>query len=147
MSTTVAGTKLGISAGHPATEDEDGYGDLTFTVIKGIEKIGTFGADIAEVVFQPLDGDEEVHKGPASNGTLQPSLAVDDADAGQTLLRTAAARGNNALYSFEITLPSGRKRWTQGRAFGFPETVEGAATVFMAAPKIRLSNAVVKSAA
>ncbi|WP_347271799.1 hypothetical protein [Rhizorhabdus histidinilytica] len=146
-STTVAGTKLAISAAAPATEDSAGYGALTYTVVKGIEKIGAIGATIAEITFQPLDGPEEVHKGPPSYGSLQPSLAVDDADAGQTLLRTASEPGNNALYSVKVTLPSGAIRYSQGRVFGFPETIDTATTLLMANPTIRLSKKVVPVAA
>lgn len=146
-STTVAGTKLAISAALPATEDAAGYAALTYTVVKGIEKIGGVGATIAEINFQPLDGPEETHKGPPNYGALAPSLAVDDEDAGQTLLRTAAEPGNNALYSVQITLPSGAKRFSQGRVFGFPETIDTATTLLMANPSIRLSKKVIKAPA
>lgn len=146
-SITSAGSKLAISAAAPATEDAAGYGALTYTVIGGIEKIGTIGATIDKVEFQPLDGPKEKHKGPVDYGSLQPSLAIDADDAGQTLFRTAAAPGNNALYSVQVTLPDGSKRWSQGRAFGFPETIDGAGSIIMAAPVIELSKKVINGAA
>lgn len=89
-SSTAAGTTLAISAAKPATEDAAGYAALTYTTIGGIEKIGAIGAIAAKVEFKPLSGAVEKHKGSKDYGSLQPSLAHDDADAGQTLVRTAA---------------------------------------------------------
>ena len=146
-STTVAGTTLAISAAHPATEDDDGYDALTYTVVGGVEKIGTIGATVAKVDFQPLNGPLEKHKGPVDYGSLQPTMAVDESDAGQTLLRTASAPTNHALYSVKVVLPSGAIRYSQGRVFGFPEDIQAAGSILMANPTIELSRPVVKVAA
>jgi hypothetical protein len=144
-STTAAGTKIGISAAAPATEDATGYAALTFTNIGGVEQIGAIGATTNKVEFQPLDGPKEKHKGSTDYGSLAPSIAHDEEDAGQTLLRTAANPANNALYSYEITYPSGEKRWSQGRVFGYPENVGNADSIIMANPTIEFSKKVVKS--
>lgn len=145
MSTTAAGTTIGISAALPTTEDVTGYFALTFTKIGKVEQIGTIGATTNKVEFQPLDGPKEKHKGSTDYGSLQPSMAYDEDDAGQVLLRTAAEPDNNALYSIEVTYPTGEKRWSQGRAFGFPENVGNADSIVMANPTIELSKKVVKS--
>ncbi|SHL96706.1 hypothetical protein SAMN05518668_104365 [Sphingobium sp. YR657] len=145
-STTAAGTKIAISAAAPATEDAAGYAALTYTAIGGVEQIGAFGASTNKVEFQPLDGAKEKHKGSTDYGSLQPSMALDNNDAGQTLLRTAAEPDNNALYSFKITYPTGEKRYSQGRVFGFPENVGNADSVIMANPTIEFSKKVIKSA-
>lgn len=145
-STTAAGTKIAISAAAPATEDAAGYAALTYTSIGGVEQIGAFGASTNKVEFQPLDGAKEKHKGSTDYGSLQPSMALDNNDAGQTLLRTAAEPDNNALYSFKITYPTGEKRYSQGRVFGFPENVGNADSVIMANPTIEFSKKVIKSA-
>ncbi|WP_312313165.1 hypothetical protein [Sphingobium yanoikuyae] len=144
-STTAAGTKIAISAAAPATEDAAGYAALTYTTIGGVEQIGTLGASTNKVEFQPLDGAKEKHKGSTDYGSLQPSMALDNNDAGQTLLRTAAEPDNNALYSFKITYPTGEKRYSQGRVFGFPENVGNADSVIMANPTIEFSKKVIKS--
>ena len=144
MSTTAAGTKLAISAGKPETEDAAGYAALTYATIGDIEKIGAIGAVTNKVEFQPLDGPKQKHKGSTDYGGLQPSLAHDDADAGQTLLRTAAEPTNNAKYSFKVTFPDGAIRYFQGRAFGYPETVDGADTIIMANPTVEIDTKVVK---
>lgn len=143
-STTAAGSTLAISAGDPATEDEDGYDALTFTEIGGIEKIGGIGSVFAKVEFQPLKGPKQKHKGSVDYGSLNPTLAHDDDDAGQTLLRTAADDATSALYSFEATYPSGAKRYFQGRVFGYPENIDGADTIVMAAPTIEICTKIVK---
>lgn len=142
--TTGYGTTIGISAGAPATFDAAGYAALTFTTVGGVEKIGTFGASVQKIEFQPLAGAKQKHKGPADYGTLSPSMAYDPTDAGQTLLRTACAPGNNALYSVKITLPDGGVRYAQVRGFGYPETVDGATSMVMAAPTLEINTAVVK---
>lgn len=143
-STTVAGTALAISAGIPATQNEAGYSALTYTEIGGIEKIGSIGAVTNKVEFQPLRGAKQKHKGSTDYGSLQPSIAHDKADAGQTLLRTASAPDNHALYAFKATYPNGDVRYWQGRVFGYPEMVDGADTILMANPTIEIDTAVIK---
>lgn len=146
-SSTAAGTELAMSAGVPATQDAAGYTALTFTVIGNVEKIGTIGATTNKVEFTPLIGGKKKFKGSTDYGSLAPSLAHDDADAGQTLLRTAAAPTNIALYAYRVTYPTGAIRYFQGRVFGYPETVDGADTILMANPTIEIDTAIVKVAA
>lgn len=146
-STTAAGSALAISAAAPATQDATGFAALTHTEIGQIEKIGTIGAVFAKVEFQPLKGAKQKHKGSVDYGSLQPSLAHDDADAGQTLLRTAADDASSKLYSFKVTYPDGAIRYFQGRVFGYPETVDGTDTILMAAPTIEINTKPVKVAA
>lgn len=144
--TTAAGSALAISAGTPATQDQSGYAALTYTEIGQIEKIGTVGATFNKVEFQPLKGPKQKHKGSPDYGTLSPSLAHDDADAGQTLLRTAADDTTSKLYAFKVTYPNGAIRYFQGRVFGYPETADGADTILMAAPTIEIDTKPVKVA-
>lgn len=146
-STTAAGSKLAISAGTPATDNAAGYAALTYTNVKGIESIGTFGSTFEVVNFQPLDGPLEKHKGPANNGSLNPRYAIDTTDAGQTLLRTAGDDASSKLYAFQITLPDGAKRQFGGRVFGNPENVEGAASILTGSPAIEISTPIYKVAA
>lgn len=144
-SITAAGTALAISAAAPATEDATGYAALTYTEIGQIEKIGAIGSSFAKVEFQPLKGPKQKHKGSVDYGSLQPSLAHDDEDAGQTILRTAA--GSNNLYSFKVTYPDGAVRYFQGRVFGYPENTEGADSIIMATPTVEIDTIIVKVAA
>lgn len=146
-STTAAGSALAISAGIPATNDAAGYAALTYTEIGQIEKIGAIGAVFAKVEFQPLKGAKQKHKGSVDYGSLSPTLAHDDSDAGQTLLRTAAANATSTLYSFKVTYPDNAIRYFQGRVFGYPETTDGADSILTAAPTIEISTSIIKVAA
>ena len=145
-SQTAAGSTLAISAGLPSTQDAAGYAALTYTEIGGIEKIGTFGASFAKVEFQPLKGGKQKHKGSPDYGALQPSMALDDGDAGQTLMKVAA-EDQTGQYAFRVTLADGSKRYFQGRNFGMPETVDGADSVVMANPTIEINTKPIKVAA
>ena len=91
MKSTAAGTKLAISAASPATFDAAGYAALTYTEVGDVSNLGAFGANFAKVEFQPLNGGKLKLKGSIDYGTLNPTIALDPTDAGQTLLRTAAA--------------------------------------------------------
>lgn len=144
MTITAAGSTLAISAAAPATQDAAGYAALTYTVIGGVEKIGTIGATFAKVEFQPLNGPKEKLKGSADYGSLQPSMAHNETDAGQVLLRTAADDTANALYSVKVTYQDGSKRYFQGRVFGYPENTDGADTVLMGNPTIEVCTKVVR---
>lgn len=141
-SITAAGTALAISVAAPATQDAAGYGALTYTEIGSIDKIGSIGAVFAKVDFQPLKGAKQKHKGSVDYGSLNPSLAHDDADAGQIILRASAVSNN--LYSFKVTFPDGAIRYFQGRTFGYPEDIQGADSIIMANPTVEINTAVVK---
>ncbi|TCP36550.1 hypothetical protein EV292_10146 [Sphingomonas sp. BK235] len=131
VATTAAGTALAISAGTPAAQTAAAFAALTFTEIGGIDKIGTIGPTFGKVEFQPLKGPKDKLKGSPDYGTLQPSAAYDESDAGQTLLRTAAEDETNKLYAFKVTYPNGTIRFCQGRVFAAPESVDGAESVLM----------------
>jgi len=144
VSTTSAGTTIGISAAVPASHDPAGFAALTFTTISGIESIPAFGATVAVNSFQPLNGPQDKHKGPVNYGSLQLPYAHDKADAGQTLLRTSAEPTNNALYAFVVTFPNGDKRYFRGRTFGAPETVGSATNVLMGNATVEITTPIVK---
>lgn len=146
MTQTAAGSTLAISAAAPATQDAAGYAALTYTTVGGVEKLGTIGASFAKVEFQPLNGPKEKLKGSADYGSLQPSMAHNETDAGQILLRTAADDVANALYSVKVTYQDGSKRYFQGRVFGYPENTDGADTVLMGNPTIEVCTKVVRVA-
>jgi len=145
-STTAAGSALAISAAAPASQDATGFAALTFTEIGSIEKIGTIGASFAKVEFTPLKGPKDKHKGSVDYGSLQPSMAYDTADAGQTLMRTASDDGTSKLYSFLCTLPNGEKNYFQGRVFGMPLNIDGADSVVMVNPTVEVCTKPVKVA-
>jgi hypothetical protein len=71
-------------------------------------------------------------------------MAHNKDDAGQTLLRTACEPGNNDLYAFCVTYPTGDKRYFQARGFGYPENVGNADSILMANPTIEINSKIVK---
>jgi len=146
-SQTAAGTTLAISAASPATQDAAGFNALSFIEIGQVEKIGAIGASFAKVEFQPLKGPKQKYKGSADYGTLQPSIALDSADAGQTLLQTSGDDESQKLYAFRVVYQDGAKRFFQGRTFGMPENGDGADSMLMATPSIEICTKIVKVAA
>jgi hypothetical protein len=146
-SQTAAGSTLAISVASPATNDATGFAALTMTEIGNVEKIGTIGTTFAKVEFQPLKGGKQKYKGSPDYGALQPSVALDSADAGQNILQTSGDDESQKLYSFKVTYQDGSKRYFQGRTFGMPETVDGADSMLMAAPTIEICTKPVKVAA
>jgi len=146
-STTSAGSTLAITATAPATFDEAGFEAATFTEVGGPDKIGGLGAVFAKVEFQPLKGPKDKHKGSRDNGSLTPSIAFDEEDAGQILLQTASDDKTSKIYYFEVTYPTGAKRWFGGRVFGMPEVVDGADTIIMANPTIEIVTDIVRKGA
>ena len=143
-STTAAGTQIALTAALPETEDAAGYADLTFTIIRNVESLPAFGPTSRSTEFQPLDGVKQTHKGAVDFGTMQVPMAYDEDDAGQILLRTAAEPGNNALYAFMVTYPTGAKRYFQGRVMGYPEEPGSATTVIKSTVTIAINTKVVK---
>lgn len=143
-STTAAGTGLAISAGIPASQNAAGYSALSYTEVGNVEQLGGFGATTEVVSFQPLKGAQQKHKGPTNYGALNPTIALDDADAGQALLAAAAAPDNRALYATRVTKPDGSLRYFQVRVFGMPETIGAANSMITAAPVLEINTPVVK---
>lgn len=146
-SQTAAGTTLAISAAAPATQDKAGFAALSFLVVGQVEKLGTFGTSFAKVEFQPLKGGKQKYKGSPDYGALQPTIALDSADAGQALMQTAGDDETQKLYSFAVTYQDGAMRYFQGRVFGMPETADGADTMLTAAPALEICTKPVKVAA
>ena len=143
-STAAAGSTLAISAAAPAAQDAAGYGALVLTEVGQVEKIGAIGATSAKVAFQPVKGAKQKYKGSKDYGALQPSFAIDGADAGQALMQVAADDESQKLYTFRVTYPDGAKRYFQGRNFGQPENGDGADSMLMATPTIEICTKVVR---
>lgn len=146
-STTAAGTGLAISAGIPASQSAGGYAALSYTEVGNVEQLGGFGPTTEVTSFQPLKGAQQKHKGPTNFGALNPTIALDDADAGQALLAAAAAPDNRALYAVRVTKPDGSLRYFQVRVFGMPETIGAANSMITAAPVLEINTPVIKVAA
>lgn len=119
---TSAGTILGISSAAPLTFNEAGFEALSFTDIGEITDIsGDIGRVYNLVTHNPLaTRATQKFKGSYNSGSVSISLAIDRADAGQILAKTAL--NSDADYSFKITFQDGSVTYFRGKVMSFPVT-------------------------
>ncbi len=96
-----------ISAALPATYDAAGYAATTvvFTTIGKVESFPAFGSNQAFNEFVPVAGEVEPYKGARRYGGGPLVVGDVPADAGQVILKAAAASSNH--YSVKATYPDG----------------------------------------
>ena len=103
---TSAGSTLGVSASAPATFDDAGYDALTYTLVGEITDLGEFGKVYNRVDHLPLASRGIVkRKGSYDNGSMTIVCALDNDDAGQTIMQAAA--DSDSSHTFEVTLQNG----------------------------------------
>lgn len=119
---TLAGTALSVSVGVPATYDAAGYAALSWTAVGEITSIdGGLGRDYNIVEHAPIATSQVVQKkGGYKLGTLDLTVAWDQSDAGQDLMRTAADDGNDIL-SIRIVKQGGDIRYFTAQVSKFLE--------------------------
>lgn len=122
--TTTATSTLKVTASAPGTFDVAGYGALSFTNVGEITNLGEFGTEFALVTHSPI-GSRTVqkYKGSKNVGTMSMTLGLDTDDAGQILLKAAAASDND--YSFEVTTQNGDKYYFQAKVMMFKVVLGG----------------------
>jgi len=112
---SAAGATLRISAALPATFDAAGYA-LIFPALPvaanprvgEITDLGEFGREFALITHNPIGTRAtQKFKGSFNEGTMSLTLALNTADAGQTLMNTASL-SNNA-HAFEVRLQNGAR--------------------------------------
>ncbi len=136
---TVAGTKIGISAGSPATFDDAGYSALTFSNIGEITDGGSHGRVYAEVTHQPIDTRAtRKFKGTFNEGTKTLQLAISAGDAGQVLLRAALL--SDAPYSFKVTYQGGDIDYFQALVLSFEKAASGPDSILSATVQLSLTT-------
>ena len=137
---TAAGATIAISAGVPATHDQTGFAALTYTVIDEVTDLGNgYSRNYNAVEYSPLATREvQTRKGSYNSGTATIMFAVDFADAGQDLLRTAAA--SDALHSFKVTLQDGSILYFQALVMGDPITISTIDNIVMQSSDLRIQN-------
>jgi len=136
---TTAGASLGISAALPASYDGTGYAALTFTTVGEITNIGEFGREYNLVSHNPLASrGTKKAKGSFNNGSLSPALALDESDAGQVLMRAAAASDNP--YALLITASNGDKYYMAGLVMTFKPNFGGVDDVVTASSTIEIDH-------
>lgn len=138
-SSTVAGTKIYISAANPATFDVAGYVALTYTEIGNIDDAGEHGRTYNEVSFNPIGSrGTEKYKGSFNEGNKTLSLAYDSADTGIALVKTAL--DSDADYSFKVTYPSGDSDYFQAKVMTLSKATGGVDTMFMASVELAITT-------
>ena len=119
-----AGTKLAISAGVPATFDNLGYSALAFTTVGEVADFGDIGREYELRTRKPLGVlHTKKGKGGFNDGSSDVKLALDSADAGQVLMKTAS--NSDAEYAFRVTLPSGNIFYFQSLVMNFKSSIGG----------------------
>lgn len=118
---TVAGMKISIIAGNPATYDSTGYDTLFTSGSKLIGEIvdpGEFGPEYSITSHVPIDTRvAKKFKGTRDDGTMTLQLAMDRADEGQELLETALA--SDSAYSFKVLFSHGTIAYFQALVTSF----------------------------
>lgn len=127
------GTTVGVSAGAPATIDSSGFGALTFTPVGDVESVSGTNGTYESVSFTPLTtGVVEKFKGAYDGGSLELTMAKDEADTGQVLLQAgyngAAA---DTVHSFKITFTDSTILYVQGVITGLENAVADASGIVM----------------
>lgn len=136
---TVAGTQISISAGIPATFNEAGYDALTYTLIGEVTDGGSHGRTYNEVTHNPIGTrGTRKFKGSFNEGTKTLQLAIDDDDAGQTLLK--AALNSDADYSFKVEYQGGAIDYFQAKVMSFEKAASSVDAMRSATVQLSLTT-------
>lgn len=136
---TTAGTKLGISAGVPATYDVAGYVALTYTNVGNIEDAGEHGRVYAEVTFNPIaERGTQKFKGSFNEGNKTLSIGYDSDDAGMILLKTAL--NSDANYAFEVEYPNGDIDYFQAKVMSLVKQASTVDTIRMVSVELSITT-------
>lgn len=106
---TNAASKIYVCATAQNTDlDQTGYEALTWVEIKGIGNLGEAGTT-TNILNYPTWSETVIQKAKGLSDAGSPTLEVArlPSDAGQDVLRTAAAVGNNNNYAFKILRSDG----------------------------------------
>jgi hypothetical protein len=123
-SRTTAGSTLRVTATAPATYNAAGYGALAFTTVGEITNFGEFGRVYALVTHNPVATRGTVKKkGSFNEGQMALEMALDTDDAGQIILKAAAA--SDADYFFEVTTQNNDKYYFPGQVMSFMTRLGG----------------------
>ena len=136
---TTAGTKLGISAGVPATYDVAGYAALTYTNVGNIEDAGEHGRVYAEVTFNPIaERGTQKFKGSFNEGNKTLSIGYDSDDAGMILLKSAL--NSDANYAFEVEYPNGDIDYFQAKVMSLVKQASTVDTIRMVSVELSITT-------
>lgn len=145
---TSTNAKVYLSLGAPATNDLAGYEAKTYTQIKGVSNIPTFGATTEVVPFTPLeDGFVNKAKGTTNYGSQPFEAGFIEGDAGQELVRQGAEGVNKfSDHSMKIVYQNGAVRYYTCLVMDYNETVGGENTVTMIGFNVEVNSPIIRKA-
>lgn len=136
---TGSGVIVGITKTKPATHDAAGFDAASFDVLGEVTNVGEFGKEWEAVTHNPLASrGTKKGKGTFNNGTLNPTIALDNSDAGQALMKEALASDDD--YYFSITLQDGSVYYMVGLVMKFRPNVGAGGEVVTAPTTIELQT-------
>lgn len=146
---TSAGTTLGVVADQPATYDDTGFGDLSYTDVAEITDMGEYGPEYEVVTHNPLGTRRTVkRKGTVNDGALTMQLGRDPSDAGQQILIDGVdGAERDTVHSFEVTLQDGTIQYFTGQIYSYTTNVGSINQITGASVTVELDNEIIEVAA
>lgn len=143
---TSTNAKVYLSLGEPATLDAAGYAAKTYTQIKGVTTIPTFGSTTEVVTIQPLeDGFDNKSKGFTNYGSQAFEAGFIEGDAGQALVEQGADGVNKfSNHSMKIEYSNGAVRYYVCQIFGYNETPGAANSTIMIGFNVEINSPIVR---
>lgn len=136
---TSAGTTFKVSAGVPATFDGSGYAALTYTTVGEVTDLGEFGRMYNVVKHNPIGSrGTQKYKGSFDEGQISMKLGLDTDDAGQILMKAAAASDNN--YAIKITTQNLDVYYFQAQVTSFKVGVNNVDSITAATVNIEIQT-------
>jgi len=111
---TDLGMTFKIATGAPASEDQTGYGALTWGDIGGVISVSERGDSVADISEATLSDSRVEHfNGQLDGGLLTLPIKFIEGDSGQSTLVSAA--GTNTVYSMQEVDIDGEAHFYYGR--------------------------------
>lgn len=141
------GTVVSVSTTAPATYDSAGFAALTFSACGELAELPSFGAEAALATHTPLaTGIVAKRRGSLNYGSVALTMAVSDADTGQTVLQDAAeaAAGTDAAVSVKVVLVNGEIQYFTAQVMSYKVNVGNADAITMAEVTLEIDNSIIK---
>ena len=141
------GTVVSVSTTAPATYDAAGFAALTWATCGELAELPSFGAEAALATHTPLaTGIVAKRRGSLNYGSVALTMAVSDADAGQTVLQDSAeaAAGTDAQVSVKVVLVNGEIQYFTAQVMSYKVNVGNADAITMAEVTLEIDNSIIK---
>jgi hypothetical protein len=112
-----------------------------------LAELPSFGAEAALATHTPLStGIVAKRRGSLNYGSVALTMAVSDADTGQTVLQDAAeaAAGTDAAVSVKVVLVNGEIQYFTAQVMSYKVNVGNADAITMAEVTLEIDNSIIK---